>query len=40
MGAGKFGKCAADGNALNLPIYVSPIAVIYNVDGVKDLKLD
>lgn len=40
MGAGKFGRCAADSNALNLPVYVSPIAVIFNVDGVKDLKLD
>ncbi|MFT3970962.1 MAG: phosphate ABC transporter substrate-binding protein PstS [Micropruina sp.] len=40
LGAGKFGKCAADSNALNLPVYVSPIAVIFNVDGVKDLKLD
>lgn len=27
-------------SALNLPVYVSPIAVIFNVQGVKDLKLD
>ena len=40
MGAGKFGKCTADSNALDLPVYVSPIAVIFNVQGVKDLKLD
>ena len=40
MGAGKFAGCAADSNALNLPVYVSPIAVIFNVDGVTDLKLD
>lgn len=40
MGAGKFGKCAADSNALNLPVYVSPIAVIFNVQGVDSLKLD
>ena len=40
LGVGKFGLCAADSNALDLPVYVSPIAVIFNVDGVKDLKLD
>ncbi len=40
MGAGKFGKCTAESNALNLPVYVSPIAVIFNVNGVTDLKLD
>ncbi len=40
MGAGKFAKCSAESNALNLPIYISPIAVIFNVDGVKDLNLD
>jgi phosphate transport system substrate-binding protein len=40
MGAGKFAACAADSNALNLPVYVSPIAVIYKVDGVSSLALD
>jgi phosphate transport system substrate-binding protein len=40
MGAGKFAGCAADSNALNLPVYVSPIAVIYNIDGVDSLSLD
>ncbi len=40
LGAGKFGKCTAESSALDLPVYVSPIAVIFNVDGVKDLKLD
>lgn len=40
MGAGKFGKCASTSNALDLPIYISPIAVFFKVDGVKDLKLD
>lgn len=40
MGAGKFGKCAADSSALNLPVYVSPIAIIFNVAGVTSLKLD
>lgn len=40
MGAGKFAGCAADSNALNLPVYVSPIAVVFNVDGVETLTLD
>jgi phosphate transport system substrate-binding protein len=40
MGAGKFASCAADSNALNLPVYVSPIAVIYKLDGVDALTLD
>lgn len=40
MGAGKFAGCAADSNALNLPVYISPIAVVYNLDGVTDLALD
>ncbi len=40
MGAGKFVGCADTSNALNLPVYISPIAVVYNVQGVTDLKLD
>ena len=40
MGAGKFAVCSADSNALNLPVYISPIALIYKVEGVTDLKLD
>ncbi len=40
MGAGKFAGCAADSNALNLPVYVSPIAIIFKVDGVDSLTLD
>ena len=40
MGAGKFAGCADTSNALNLPVYISPIAVVYNVQGVTDLKLD
>lgn len=38
MGAGKFAGCAADSNALNLPVYISPIAVIYKLDGVSNLQ--
>lgn len=40
MGPGKFAGCAADSDALNLPVYISPIAVIFNVEGVAELKLD
>lgn len=36
---GAFGSCAAESAALDLPIYISPIAVIFNVEGVKDLNL-
>lgn len=40
MGAGKFASCAADSNALSLPVYISPIAVIFNLEGVTDLTFD
>ena len=33
-------RCDASQGALNLPIYISPIAIIYRVEGVTDLKLD
>ena len=33
-------RCAADAKALSLPVYISPIAVIFKVQGVTDLKLD
>jgi phosphate transport system substrate-binding protein len=32
-------KCGPDG-AVNIPVYVSPIAVAFNLPGVTDLKLD
>ena len=40
IGAGKFAGCADTSSAMNLPVFISPIAVIYNVEGVKDLQLD
>lgn len=40
MGAGNFAGCTESSDALNLPIYVSPIAVVFNVDGVDELNLD
>jgi phosphate transport system substrate-binding protein len=33
-------RCDASQGVMNLPVYISPIAVIYNVEGVTDLKLD
>jgi phosphate transport system substrate-binding protein len=33
-------RCDASQGAMNLPVYISPIAVIYNIEGVTDLKLD
>ena len=38
--AGTFAACAPDSAAIDLPVYVSPIAVIFNVAGVKKLNLD
>lgn len=33
-------KCAADAYPINLPVYISPIAVIFNLDGIDSLNLD
>ena len=38
--AGTFESCAPDTKAIDLPVYISPIAVIFNVEGVDELKLD
>ncbi|TFB48864.1 phosphate ABC transporter substrate-binding protein PstS [Cryobacterium tagatosivorans] len=38
--AGDFATCAPDSKAVDLPVYISPIAVIFNVEGVTDLNLD
>ncbi len=38
--AGTFASCAADSKAIDLPTYISPIAVIFNVEGVDALNLD
>lgn len=37
--AGGFAGCAAESAAIDVPIYISPIAVIFNIDGVKELNL-
>lgn len=38
--AGAFGACVEGTSAIDLPTYISPIAVIFNVDGVDELNLD
>ncbi|WP_417561892.1 phosphate ABC transporter substrate-binding protein PstS [Microbacterium sp.] len=38
--AGTFALCAPNTKAIDLPVYISPIAIAYNVAGVTDLKLD
>ncbi|MCD5346399.1 phosphate ABC transporter substrate-binding protein PstS [Agromyces sp. S2-1-8] len=38
--AGEFAACAPDTKAIDLPVYISPIAVIFNVEGVDELNLD
>jgi phosphate transport system substrate-binding protein len=40
IAAGGFAKCAADTSVVELPMYISPIAVIFNVEGVDTLNLD
>ena len=40
LAAGGFAKCAPDSTIVELPLYISPIAVIFNVEGVDTLDLD
>lgn len=37
---GEFARCADGSAGLDLPIYVSPLVLIFNVDGVDELRLD
>lgn len=37
---GGFAGCAADSTAWNLPVYISPIAIIFNIEGASELTLD
>lgn len=37
--AGAFGNCTEDSISYDLPIYISPIAVVYNLEGVDGLNL-
>jgi phosphate transport system substrate-binding protein len=38
--AGAFALCVDGTKAIDLPVYISPIAIAYNVEGLSDLKLD
>ncbi len=40
LAAGGFARCAPDSGIVELPLYISPIAVIFNVDGIDELDLD
>jgi len=40
VAAGGFASCAPDSGIVQLPLYVSPIAVIFNLEGVDTLNLD
>ena len=33
-------RCTGDGGAIHLPMYISPIAVIFNLEGVDSLNMD
>lgn len=35
-----FASCAPDTKGIDLPVYISPIAVVFNVEGVTKLNLD
>ncbi len=37
---GNFQACAPDTNIIELPLYISPIAVIFNLEGIETLNLD
>jgi phosphate transport system substrate-binding protein len=40
IAAGGFAKCAPESSIVELPLYVSPIAVIFNLEGVDTLDLE
>jgi phosphate transport system substrate-binding protein len=40
IAAGGFAKCAPDSSIVELPLYVSPIAVIFNLEGIDTLDLE
>ncbi|MDR6867607.1 phosphate transport system substrate-binding protein [Microbacterium resistens] len=40
IAAGGFGACAAGSDIVEIPAYVSPIAVVFSLDGVDSLNLD
>ncbi|WP_233550952.1 phosphate ABC transporter substrate-binding protein PstS [Amnibacterium setariae] len=38
--SGSFKDCKAGTKGIDIPVYVSSVALVYNLDGVKDLQLD
>jgi phosphate transport system substrate-binding protein len=38
--SGDFKECTAGTKGIDIPVYVSPVAVVYNLSGVKSLNLD
>lgn len=38
--AGEFASCVADTGIIEIPAYISPIAIIFNLEGVDSLNLD
>lgn len=38
--AGEFAACAPGSTAIDLPVYVSPLVLVFNIDGVDSLRLD
>lgn len=39
LAAGGFGACASD-DIVQLPLYISPVAVAFNLDGIESLNMD
>lgn len=37
---GRFGRCAPDSTIIELPLYISPIAIVFRLDGIETLNLD
>jgi phosphate transport system substrate-binding protein len=40
IAAGPFDGCAADSGIIQLPLYVSPIAIVFNLDGLDHVNMD
>ena len=38
--AGPFDGCAEGSNIIELPVYISPIAIVFSIDGIDSLNLD
>ena len=38
--SGSFKECAAGSKGIDIPVYVSPVAIVFNLPGVKSLNMD